>query len=74
MTRQEHMDWCKRRALEYLKPGPHYSVREAVTSMLSDIRKHPETEDQTGVLGMLGIEALQSGDAGEARKFIEGFN
>ena len=74
MTRQEHMDWCKQRALEYLKPGQSYSVTNAVTSMLSDIRKHPETEDKSGALGMLGIAALQSGDAGEARKFIEGFN
>lgn len=71
MTRQEHIEWCKRRALEYLDEG---AVQNAVTSMLSDIGKHPETIDKTGALVALAMVALQSGDVGEARRFIEGFN
>ena len=38
MTRDEHLAECKRRALEYLDAG---DPREAFTSMLSDIGKHP---------------------------------
>lgn len=71
MTRQEHMDWCKGRALEYLDAG---DVNNAIASMLSDISKHEETADKSGALGMLGMVALQSGSASEARRFIEGFN
>lgn len=39
-TRQEHLDWCKERALECLPddlPG-------AFASMISDLSKHEETK------------------------------
>lgn len=74
MTRQEHLEWCKRRAHEYLKAG---DVGQAVTSMLSDINKHPETAlngATAGTLGMLGMMAAAKGDVAEARRFIDGFN
>lgn len=70
MTRDEHMAWCKKRALEYLDKG---DVTNAVTSMLSDLRKHPETEGVGAMLGMMGLMAAQSGNMQEARRFIEGF-
>ena len=71
MTRQEHLDWCKKRAHEYLNRG---DIANAVTSMLSDMNKHPETELKTPTLSMLGMLAIQSGDRNEARRFIDGFN
>jgi len=64
------MAWCKKRALKYLDHG---NVAEAVTSMLSDLSKHPETRDIGNKLGMLGILAIQEGSRA-ARRFIEGFN
>ena len=72
MTREEHLDWCKKRALEYVDQG---DFAQAVTSMLSDIRKHPETQSEA--LMALGMGLLASGDlntAGKTRDFIEGFN
>ena len=74
MTREEHLQWCKDRALEYLKPGEFYSPQEAVASMMSDMNKHPETELTGGALTMLGLHAVMSGDANEVRRYIEGFN
>ena len=75
MTREQHLQWCKDRALEYLNPGEFYSLNSAVTSMMSDMNKHPETSFAgDGVLTMLGIHAAMSGDQGEVRRFIEGFN
>ena len=71
-TREEHMAWCKQRALEYCDAG---NPQEAVTSMLSDIRKHPETSSEA--LMSLGMGLLLSGrlnSVHEARKFINGFN
>ena len=72
MTREEHLQWCKERALEYLKPGPHYSVPDAVASMLSDLRKHGET-GASAVLGRLGMLYAMNHDSARARRFINGF-
>ncbi len=70
--RADHLAWCKRRALEYLDSG---DVANAVTSMLSDLGKHPETalsaESPLNMFGMMMI--MQNNHAG-AKRFIEGFN
>lgn len=71
MNRQSHLEWCKKRAHEYLAKG---DVQNAVTSMLSDLNKHPETALKTSTLTMLGMLAIQSGNIAEARRFIDGFN
>jgi len=71
MTRQQHLDWCKKRALEYLDKG---DVQEAVTSMMSDMQKHEETKFSSPALTMLGMMAIQSGSMTEARRYIVGFN
>ncbi len=71
MDRKSHLGWCKKRAHEYLARG---DVQNAVTSMLSDMDKHPETELKSPTLGMLGMMAIQKGDVAEAKRFIDGFN
>lgn len=74
MTRQEHLDWCKKRAMEYVAQG---DLLQSVTSMMSDINKHPETADKGGALAMLGMMALlqaQSGDREGVVRYITGFN
>ncbi len=40
MTKQEHLDWAKARAQEYLDAGEAFG---AINSLLSDLTKHPET-------------------------------
>lgn len=71
-TRAEHMAWCKQRALEYIDRG---DVHQGIASMLSDLGKHPETQDHAGIrLGALLMMAGHLDDPAEARKFIEGFN
>ena len=71
MDRQSHLEWCKKRAHEYLAKG---DVANAVTSMMSDLDKHPETALKTSTLAMFGMLAVQSGDVNAARRFIDGFN
>jgi len=71
-TRQEHLDWCKQRALEYVKIG---DTRQAFASMCSDLSKHPETEGH-GAIG-LGARMFFAGfleAPAEMEKFIRGFN
>lgn len=70
MTREEHLDWCKQRANEYLDKG---DVKNAIASMMSDLNKHPDTKSANQSLGMLGIMYAVQNDADGARRFIEGF-
>lgn len=70
-TREEHLAWCKKRALEYLDRG---DIANAVASMISDLNKHPETAKMNSMIGMFGLMSAQNNDASSARRFIEGFN
>jgi hypothetical protein len=71
-TRQEHLAWCKKRALEYCDIG---DVTQAFASMGSDLGKHPETENHAAIqLGMTLLMGGQLDSPMKMRKFIEGFN
>jgi len=72
MNRTEHLEWCKERALQYLNSG---DINNAVTSMLSDLRKHPQTETHCGIqMGTMMMMAGLLKTENDVRKFIEGFN
>lgn len=73
MTRSEHLQWAKTRALEYVKTGDFNS---AVTSMLSDLSKHEETKQSAeGICAQIGIMELMRGPTKESiTRYITGFN
>jgi hypothetical protein len=72
MTRSEHVQWCKNRALEYCNAG---DLVQAFSSMASDLKNHPETENHIGVqLGMIQLMSGKLSTIAEMRNFIEGFN
>ena len=72
MNRVEHLEWCKQRALEYVEIG---DLDNAVTSMLSDLTKHPKTADHVGIrLGMMMLIAGQLSTEIQVKNFITGFN
>ena len=74
-SRDEHLQWCKKRALEYLEPGPYFSIQDALASMASDLGKHPDTARHAAIeLGMMMLMSGKLNTAEEMRKFIEGFN
>ena len=71
-TREEHMNWCKTRALEYVEKG---DLTNGITSMLSDLGKHDETREHGAI--QLTMMLLMSGNldtAEKMKKHIEGFN
>jgi hypothetical protein len=70
-TRDEHLAWCKTRALEYLDRG---ELANAVASMGSDLTKHPDTNNpaHNGLL-MLGMMYVVDNDIAAVRRWIEGF-
>jgi hypothetical protein len=70
-TRAEHVEWAKRRALEYVDLG---LLDDAWASLVSDLQNHPQTRDHSGIgLGMRLLIAEKLSTAGEMRKFIEDF-
>lgn len=71
-TRAEHLEWCKQRAREYCDRG---DAANGLTSMFSDLEKHPETAGHKG--SQIGVMLMMTGglrDPYEARRFIDGFN
>jgi hypothetical protein len=69
-TREEHLQGCKRRALEYLDAG---DVQNAIASMMSDLSKHDETRKLNPFIQQMGLAVALSGDPVQARRWIEGF-
>ena len=72
MNRQEHLEWCKKRALEYVNDG---DLVNAFGSMVSDLTKHPETLNHPAL--QMGIALRANGNLNtenEMRDFIDGFN
>lgn len=72
MTRQEHLEWCKKRALEYVDAG---DLQNAYSSMCSDLMKHEETKDHSAMtLGMMLMMNGHLSHPEKMREFINGFN
>lgn len=69
-TYDEHLAWCKQRALQYLDA---HDVKNAICSMMSDLNKHEETKRQNQYIMALGIIIATDDDELEARRWIEGF-
>ena len=78
MTRAEHLEWAKERALAYLDAG---DTSQAVASMVSDMRKHePDDPDDPDTslashpaLNARWVALVALGSPQEVRSWIEGF-
>lgn len=70
MTREQHLQWCKDRANEYLAEG---DLANAVTSMLSDLDKHEETRGAGESMAMLGMLYITQHDREGVKRWVEGF-
>lgn len=72
MERNEHLQWCKDRALEYVMQN---DLKNAFASFQSDMSKHPETASHVAL--QMGTMLLMSGNLSNAhqmREWINGFN
>lgn len=70
-SREDHLAWSKKRALEYLDTG---DVQGAFASMVSDLRKHPETAEHPGMtLGLMEM-MFRPMSAPAMREHIEGYH
>ena len=72
MNGTEHLEWAKKRAIAELEFS---GISSAIASIQSDLRKHPETENHTGLDLMTRLVSTGHLTTKEdVRKFIEGFN
>jgi hypothetical protein len=71
MTREEHIAFCERRALEYLDAG---DLANAVASFGMDFPRHSETSRgvNPSLMGV-ALRAVMANDAVAVRRFINGF-
>jgi hypothetical protein len=70
VTREQHVTRSKERALALVSVG---RLREAVASMMMDMRKHPNCEVPHEIHA-IGIYAAGAGDVAVVRAYVEGFN
>jgi hypothetical protein len=71
-TGKEHLDYCKKRALEYVERGDLVNAWE---SMVSDLNKHEETSGHVGIdLGNMLLVSQNLNTKATMKKFIEDFN
>ena len=66
---REHIEQSRERALALIEVG---RVREAVSSMMAEMRKHPNCEVPHEIHA-IGMHAVVAGDSALARAYIEGF-
>ncbi len=72
MNRSEHLQWCKDRAMEYVRSG---EISAAFASFTSDMRKHPKTIEHPALpLGHMLLFDGHLKTADEMEKWILGFN
>jgi Tfp pilus assembly protein PilF len=65
----EHLEWAKARAREYLDRGDHAN---AVTSIMSDLAKHPDWS-QGHLLAAMAMLYMVEPHIETARRIVEGF-
>jgi hypothetical protein len=71
-SRDEHLQWCKDRALQYVRQG---DMAQAFASMGSDLGKHEETRNHSGLeVGLMLMLGGHLNSAHEMERFINGFN
>ena len=70
MDRQEHLEWAKKRAAEYLDDG---DPAQAYASFVSDCRKHPDLNYNSFLFAM-GLNPIYQTSVPKMREFINGFN
>lgn len=74
MSRAEHLQWAKDRALEYANRG---DFSNAYASFLSDLGKHSGLMDARELCASLGGRLLAGGHLNSIREmtnWVEGFN
>jgi len=72
MNRQEHLQWSKDRAMQYVNSG---DLKNAFASFMSDMGKHEETSNHAALqLGTMLLIGGHLSSASQMKDWILGFN
>lgn len=72
MTREEHLKWCKGRAISEMDYSK--DPKQGIISIMSDLRKHPETSSET-LQSLCMMQLMMPGLSRQAViTFLNGFN
>lgn len=71
MTREEHIKWCKERAIAAM--DYYNDPSQGVVSIMSDLRKHPETNNDV-LMSICGMMLMKKATRQEVINFLNGFN
>lgn len=71
MNKQEHLDWCKQRALEFVEAGDN---QQALASMITDLGKHPDTLQLSGTAIFMGGQLYIGGHLSTAKEMTDWIN
>jgi len=72
MNREEHLQWCKDRALKYVEQN---DMKNAFASFQSDMTKHPETNGHMALeMGTMLLIGGHLDNAKQMTDWITGFN
>lgn len=73
MTREEHLKWCKKRAIEEMDFCK--DPMKGIISMMSDLRKHPETNSEA-LVSLCAMQLLVNPKMTRQQviNFLNGFN
>jgi len=74
MSREDHIAWCKERAIAEARFYPD-KPWQGIISMMSDLRKHPETNNET-LVSLCAMQMMMKPKMSlqEVINFINGFN
>jgi hypothetical protein len=72
MTREEHLKWCKERAIAEM--DFYKDPSKGIVSMMSDLRKHPETNSEA-LVSLCGMQLMTNPKMTRQQviNFIDGF-
>lgn len=72
MTREEHLKWCKERAIAEM--DFYKDPSKGIVSMMSDLRKHPETNSEA-LVSLCGMQLMINPKMTRQQviNFIDGF-
>ena len=72
MTRDEHIAWCKKRAIEYVEAG---NLSHAVANMASGLKTHPDTDNPAlNGQAMIDMMYVADGDNAAVQRWIQRFS
>ena len=71
MTRAEHIQWCKDRAIKEIEQDDERAIANGIASFISDLNKHEETRGHIAIGLMMQLCIITPFTKESLKKFIQ---